>query len=188
MIKPVLFVLSAPSGTGKSTLIHRVRLVLPDIFYSVSCTTRPPRQGEVDSIDYHFLNRQKFQEMIDNQGFLEWKLVHGSMYGTPYKPIDDALGNGARCLLDIDVQGAFEAFRKIRNSVGIFVKPPNPEVLEERIRRRGLDSEESIKIRMENSRKELKDGEKFPYQIVNDDLERATSELIEIIRKESEIS
>ena len=188
MIKPVLFVLSAPSGAGKSTLIHRVRLVLPDIFYSVSCTTRSPRQGEVDSIDYHFVNKQQFQQLIDSQGFLEWKMVHGSMYGTPYKPIEEALENGVRCILDIDVQGALEAFQKIKNSVGIFIKPPNLSALEERIRLRGLDSEESIKIRMENSRKELMEAGKFPYQIVNDDIELATIELIDIIRKESENS
>ena len=115
-------------------------------------------------------------------------MVHGSMYGTPYKPIEDALKNGVRCILDIDVQGALEAFQKIKNSVGVFIKPPNLSALEERIRLRGLDSEESIKIRMENSRKELTEAGKFPYQIVNDDIERATIELIDIIRKESENS
>lgn len=188
MIKPVLFVLSAPSGAGKSTLIRRVRAVFPDIFYSVSYTTRFPRKGEVDSVDYHFVDKQKFLRMIDDQGFLEWKLVHGSMYGTPRIPIESALRNGARCLLDIDVLGALEAFQKIKNSVGIFIKPPNMAILEERIRLRGLDSEESIKLRMENAQKELIEADNFPYQIVNDNLNRATEELIDIIRKESENS
>ncbi len=188
LIKPVLFVLSAPSGAGKSTLIRRVRAIFPDIFYSVSYTTRLPRKGEVDSIDYHFVDKQKFLRMIDDQGFLEWKLVHGSMYGTPRIPIENALRNGTRCLLDIDVSGAVEAFQKIKNSVGIFIKPPNMAILEERIRLRGLDSEESIKLRMENAHKELMEADNFPYQIVNDDLNRATDELIDIIRKESENS
>jgi guanylate kinase len=188
LIKPVLFVLSAPSGAGKSTLIRRVRAVFPDIFYSVSYTTRFPRKGEVDSVDYHFVDKQKFLRMIDDQGFLEWKLVHGSMYGTPRIPIENALRNGARCLLDIDVLGALEAFQRIKNSVGIFIKPPNMAILEERIRLRGLDSEESIKLRMENAQKELMEADNFPYQIVNDDLKRATEELIDIIRKESENS
>ena len=186
MIKPVLFVLSAPSAAGKSTLIHRVRLVLPDIFYSISCTTRHPRQGEVDAVDYHFVSKPLFQKMIDDRKFLEWKEVHGKLYGTPSEPIEDALKRGVRCLLDIDVQGAIETFGKFENSVGIFIKPPSMRVLEERIRSRGSDSEESIRLRLKNALQELSEAERFRYQIVNDDLERATEELVSIIRDESE--
>ena len=185
MIKPVLFVLSAPSGSGKSTLINRVRSILPDLFYSVSCTTRAPRPGEVDSVDYFFLDPRDFEEMTRNGGFLEWKEVHGSMYGTPSQPILDALEKGRRCVMDIDVQGAADVFERIKESVGVFIMPPSLDVLEKRLRRRGSDSEDSIKTRLKNAQEELKSAGLFPYKIVNDDLERATLELVSIILKES---
>ena len=185
MIKPVLFVLSAPSGSGKSTLINRVRSILPDLFYSVSCTTRAPRPGEVDSVDYFFLDPRDFEEMTRNGGFLEWKEVHGSMYGTPSQPILDALEKGRRCVMDIDVQGAADVFQRIKESVGVFIMPPSLDVLEKRLRRRGSDSEDSIKTRLKNAKEELKSAGLFPYKIVNDDLERATLELVSIILKES---
>jgi guanylate kinase len=185
LIKPVLFVLSAPSGSGKSTLINRVRSIVPDLFYSVSCTTRAPRPGEVDSVDYFFLDPRDFEEMIRNGGFLEWKEVHGSRYGTPSQPILDALAKGRRCVMDIDVQGAADVFERIKESVGVFIMPPGLDVLEKRLRRRGSDSEDSIKTRLKNAQEELKSAGLFPYKIVNDDLERATLELVSIILKES---
>jgi guanylate kinase len=185
LIKPVLFVLSAPSGSGKSTLINRVRSILPDLFYSVSCTTRAPRPGEVDSVDYCFLDPSGFEEMIRNGGFLEWKEVHGSMYGTPSQPILDALAKGRRCVMDIDVQGAADVFARIEESVGVFIMPPSLDVLEERLRRRGSDPEDSIKTRLKNAREELKSVGLFSYKVVNDDLERATQELVSIILRES---
>jgi len=186
MIKPVLFVLSAPSGAGKSTLIQRVRAALPDLFYSVSCTTRAPRKEEVESVDYYFLDKTCFLEMIDHGGFLEWKEVHGAMYGTPIEPMRLALQDGRRCVMDIDVQGAIDVFQKIEESIGVFIMPPNLRVLEERLRCRGSNSEESIKIRLRNAKQELEFARLFPYKIINDDLERATKELVEIILRESE--
>lgn len=186
MRKPVLFVVSAPSGAGKSTLIRRVRSCLPDLFYSVSCTTRPPRDGEIESVDYYFLDKPRFLEMIQKGGFLEWKEVHGAMYGTPIGPIRSALDNGQRCIMDIDVKGAFDVFEKIKESVGIFIIPPSLRVLEERLRRRKTDSEESIRLRLENAEKELQCVTLFSHGIVNDDLERATKELIDVIIQESE--
>ncbi|MCX5872672.1 MAG: guanylate kinase [Deltaproteobacteria bacterium] len=186
MIKPVLFVISAPSGAGKSTLIQRIRAILPDLFYSVSYTTRSHRQGEMNSIDYYFVDKEKFLEMIQSGAFLEWKEVHGSMYGTPLEPIRTALKNGRRCVMDIDVQGALEVFAKMKESIGIFISPPDSRILEERLRSRGSDSEESIKTRLQNAARELQFSDVFPYQIVNLDLERATQELIEVIRRESE--
>ncbi|MGC8658666.1 MAG: guanylate kinase [Desulfomonilaceae bacterium] len=185
MLKPVLFVLSAPSGAGKSTLIHRVRRSLPDLFYSVSCTTRSPRKGEVDSVDYHFVSLPTFKQMIGNGDFLEWKEVHGSMYGTPVQPIQDALRNGQRCIMDIDVKGAADVFRRIKESVGIFILPPDLKTLEARLRMRGTDSEDSIKLRLQNAREEIEFANLFSYSIVNDDLDRAVKELIDIIVLES---
>ncbi|MHB8202757.1 MAG: guanylate kinase [Desulfomonilaceae bacterium] len=188
MIKPVLFVLSAPSGAGKSTLIRRVRTTLPDLFYSISCTTRPPRKGEMEAVDYYFVEKTRFIEMIGNDGFLEWKEVHGAMYGTPVEPIRKALQNGRRCIMDIDVNGAMDVFRKIDEAIGIFIMPPDLRVLEQRLRLRCSDTEESIKIRLQNAKRELEFAALFHYKIVNADLLRATTELIEVIRRESEIA
>ncbi len=187
MIKPVLFVLSAPSGAGKSTLIRRVRTTLPDLSYSISCTTRAPRRGEVEAVDYYFVDRPRFVKMIGNGGFLEWKEVHGALYGTPVEPIKKALRDGRRCIMDIDVNGAMDVFRKIDQAIGIFIMPPDLGVLEQRLQGRCSDTEESIKRRLQNAERELEFAELFQYKIVNADLERATTELIEIIRLESEI-
>lgn len=186
MIKPVLFVLSAPSGAGKSTLIRRVRTTLPDLFYSISYTTRPPRNGEVEAVDYYFVDKTRFIEMIGNDGFLEWREVHGAMYGTPVEPIRKALQDGRRCIMDIDVNGAMDVFRKIDEAIGIFIMPPDLRVLEQRLRLRCSDTEESIKIRLQNAKRELEFAALFHYKIVNADLLRATTELIEVIRRESE--
>ncbi|MCL5125160.1 MAG: guanylate kinase [Deltaproteobacteria bacterium] len=185
MAKPVLFVLSAPSGAGKSTLIHRVRISLPDLFYSVSCTTRPPRKGEADSVDYHFINRDLFIQMIERGDFLEWKEVHGSLYGTPIQPIQSALRGGRRCIMDIDVKGATDVFSRIKESIGIFIMPPDLQTLENRLIQRGADSEDSIRLRLQNAREEIEFATLFSYKIVNDNLDRAVRDLIDIILLES---
>lgn len=187
LIKPVLFVLSAPSGAGKSTLIRRVRTILPDLFYSISCTTRLPRKGEEEAVDYYFVDKRRFVEMIGNDGFLEWKEVHGAMYGTPVEPIRKELQNGRRCIMDIDVNGALDVFQKIGEAIGIFIMPPDLGTLEQRLRQRGSDTEESIRIRLQNAQKELQFEAIFHYKIVNADLDSATTELVEIIRRESEV-
>jgi len=186
MSKGTLFVISAPSGAGKSTLIERIRLRFPDIAYSVSCTTRAPRGSEQDGVHYHFVSRDKFKRMIDSNEFLEWKEVHGNLYGTPAAPVREVLEQGGRIILDIDVQGAGEVFKKIDSAVGIFISAPDLESLIARLRKRGTDSEESIATRMGTARLEIAERELFRHQIMNDDLERATEELTTIIRSESE--
>jgi guanylate kinase len=185
MTKGTLFVISAPSGAGKSTLVERIRRIFPDILYSISCTTRAPRGGETDGIDYYFVNREKFLAMAAAGELLEWKEVHGNLYGTPARPVNDALETGGRMILDIDVQGADEVFKRVPSSVGIFITVPDMATLEERLRGRGTETEASIRTRICNAGPEIERGSTFAYQIVNDDLETAAAELASVIEKAS---
>jgi guanylate kinase len=185
MLKGKLFVISAPSGAGKSTLIQGILPLFPDMLYSVSCTTRPPRLGETDGMSYFFLNKAQFKEMIEKDKFLEWKTVHGNFYGTPSLPVQQALTAGRRMVLDIDVQGALEVFSKVDEAVGIFVTAPDLGALQERLRSRSTESDESIRIRMKNAVAEMAYRNRFKYQVVNDELDRAIQELAAVIRRES---
>lgn len=185
MPQGVLFVISAPSGAGKSTLIERIRPLFPDMLYSISCTTRAPRDYEEDGVQYHFLDDRIFQRMVEDGGFLEWKEVHGNRYGTPMEPVRSALESGRRMILDLDVQGALQVFEKVKESVGVFVTVPDIAMLEQRLRDRGSDSEESIHTRLANAPREIAIGKNYTYQIVNDDLDRAVEELADILRRES---
>lgn len=183
-----LFVLSAPSGAGKSTIISRIRPIFPDMLYSISCTTRKPREGENDGVDYYFITRQKFKRMVEQGEFLEWKEVHGNLYGTPAGPVVAGLSHGQHMILDIDVQGAQEVFNRIPDAVGVFINAPSMEVLERRLRSRGTDSEDSIRTRLLNAAKEMAMSGLFKYHIVNDELEKAVSSMVEIIRQESRLA
>ncbi len=183
--KGLLFIVSAPSGAGKSTLLERVRSMFPDMLYSVSCTTRKPRSGEIHGVHYFFLDDDQFTRMVREDKFLEWKEVHGKRYGTPAEPVLECLVRGGRMILDIDVEGAREVFRKIPEAVGVFVVPPNMEILEQRLRLRGTDSEESLRIRLGNAAREMESAGLFRYRIVNDTLESAVKELVSIIARES---
>jgi guanylate kinase len=185
MRKGTLFVISAPSGAGKSTLIARIRQIFPDMRYSISCTSRPPRKGEAEGVDYYFTRTDKFRMMIQRGEFLEWKEVHGNLYGTPAAPVNECLASEGRMILDIDVEGAMEVFKKVPGAVGIFITAPSIAILEQRLRLRGTDSEASIRTRMVNAAREMEQAGMFKYQIVNDDLEKAVEELAGIISKES---
>lgn len=187
IIKPALFVMSAPSGAGKSTLIKKLSSIFPDIRHSVSCATRPPRKGEVDAVSYYFISESKFKSMAKAGEFLEWKNVHGNLYGTPDRPVREILENGGRMIMDIDVEGAREVFRKIPEAVGIFVNAPSLAELERRLRKRKTDSDDSIRVRMLNAHHEISMAHFFKYNIVNDELERTVRDIAEIIRKESEV-
>ncbi|MEW6113663.1 MAG: guanylate kinase [Thermodesulfobacteriota bacterium] len=184
MAVSILFVISAPSGGGKTTLIARLRALFPDMAYSVSCTTRPPREGEVNREDYYFLDTHRFRQMIEEGGFLEWKEVHGNLYGSPAGPVRRCLESGQPMIMDIDVEGAKEVFGKMPDAVGIFISPPDMTVLEERLRGRGTDSEEVINRRIKNAKDELAAAKLFKYQVVNRDLEETVDQLAAIIRKE----
>jgi len=184
MAHGTLFVISAPSGAGKSTLIEEIRPMFPDMLYSVSCTTRAPRENEKEGVHYYFLDRLQFDNMVKAGGFLEWKEVHGNRYGTPAQPVKNALESGRFMILDIDVQGALQVFDKIDRSVGIFITVPDMDVLEKRLRQRGSDSEESIRTRLMNAPREIELGKNYRYQIINDNLDEAVAALAEVITKE----
>lgn len=176
-----LFVISAPSGTGKSTLIKSVlatlsgRLDVPH--FSVSHTTRAPRTGEVDGREYHFVSRESFVDMRAREGFLEWAEVHGNLYGTAAQEVEPRLQAGRDVLLDIDTQGAAQVTARRPDAVTIFIYPPSREILERRLRERGTEPEETVQRRLANARRELHDSRNYQYAIINDDLERATDEL-----------
>ena len=179
----LFFVVSAPSGTGKTTLVNRLLAEFPEIRRSVSCTTRPPRHGEKEGVDYYFIDDGKFREMVNQGLFFEWEEVHGAFYGTPKAPIIKRRDDGLDTILDIDTRGALNLKRAYPDSRLIFLMPPSIEVLEQRLRRRKTEEEVSLKRRMENARREMIEKDKFDYVIINDELDRAYQELRNIIGK-----
>jgi guanylate kinase len=188
----ILFVISAPSGTGKSTLCENLRAT-PDFIYSVSCTTRAPRPGEVDGTDYHFLSRDEFLKKIEQGEMLEYAQVHGNYYGTLKASVKEALTHGTDVLLDIDVQGA-ATIRKtedemLRGSlVDVFIMPPTLEELEKRLRKRGTESEEQVQQRMRTGREELKLWPLYKYTILSGSMEEDLIKFRAIMRAERYLS
>lgn len=170
-------VISAPSGTGKTTLIRMLREEFPRLRYSVSCTTRAPRQGERNGVDYHFLSREDFLRRRDEGFFAEWAEVHDNFYGTPLAPVRDTLREGGDVLFDIDVQGARQLKASLPEAFRIFILPPSREELRRRLRLRGLDSEEVMRRRLANARDELGEAAGYDALIVNDRLEDAYAQL-----------
>jgi guanylate kinase len=179
-----LFVITAPSGAGKTSLIEAVMREDPTLKISVSYTTRAPRKGEKDGVDYHFIDQARFLEMRGRDEFLESAEVHGNYYGTSRQVILDALKRGDDLILEIDWQGAQQVRRLYPGCIGIFILPPSVEELERRMRSRGQDSDSVIRRRVENAREELAHAGEFNYAIINKDFETARHELAEIIRKE----
>ena len=169
-------VISAPSGCGKTTLARRLTREFPDFSYSVSYTTRGPRGPERDGIDYHFVDQEKFQQLISQDFFAEWAEVHGNFYGTPLHEIEELLGQGRDVLLDVDVQGARQLKEKLPG-LYVFILPPSRKALEERLLRRGTDSPEVIHRRMGNAADEIAQAVLFDAWVVNDDLDEAYDEL-----------
>ncbi len=184
MNKGKLIVISAPSGCGKSTVVHALMDRRPNLKFSISATTRKPREGEVDGKDYFFVTREKFMEMVEEDAFLEHAVYVENCYGTPRKAVDDMLAAGLDVMLDIDVQGAFQIREKRPDALMVFLMPPSFEELEKRLILRGKDSMEVIKNRLITAREECKVADRFDYIIVNDDVERAVSEFSSIIDKE----
>lgn len=188
----ILFVLSAPSGTGKTTLCENLRAT-PDFIYSVSCTTRPPRPGEFEGADYHFLSKEVFEAKIKAGEMLEYATVHQNYYGTPLKPVRDALEQGTDVLLDIDVQGA-STIRScgdalIRSSlVDVFIMPPTLEELELRLRKRGTENEEQIRQRLERGREEMRNWRLYRYTILSGSMEEDLIKFRAIMRAERYLS
>jgi guanylate kinase len=179
-----LFVITAPSGAGKTSLIDAVMREDPTLKISVSYTTRAPRPGETDGVDYHFVKREAFDAMQRRGEFLESAEVHGNHYGTSRKVILDAVARGDDLILEIDWQGAQQVRRLYPNCVGIFILPPSIEELERRMRSRGKDSEPVMRERLKNAEEELAHAGEFKYVIINKDFDTARRELAEILRKE----
>ena len=181
-----LFVMSSASGAGKSTLQKMVLPDFPDIKYSISATTRKPREGEVDGVHYFFKTREEFEELIKSNGLIEYNEVHGNYYGTPKSFVEKTLAEGNRVLFDLDVFGKVNFDKVYPEATGILILPPSDEELERRLRGRGTDSEEVIQLRLKNAKKEVefaKTQGKYEYTIVNDDVEKAAEELRAILKK-----
>ena len=179
-----LFVVSSPSGGGKGTIIRHVLDVVDNLSYSVSYTTRAPRQGEVDGREYFFISRETFDDMVAAGEFLESACVHGNFYGTSKKQILDETAAGSDIILEVDVQGAASVRQLLMDSVSIFILPPSYEVLRQRLIARGTDSPEVLEVRLRNAPEELKQSSTFDSVIFNDEIDRASAQLASIIYAE----
>lgn len=189
--KPLFIVMSAPSGCGKSTLIDMLLQEYPDIVYSISCTTREPRGEEEDGLDYHFLSKQRFEELIAENQFIEYAAVHDNYYGTLKGPIAEVLAEGNSMILDIDVQGAAKVrdyVRALPNTdamkigyVDIFINPPSLEELRERLEGRGTDTQAVIEKRLNNAEGEMARAGEYMFQVTNDDLGVCYKRLCDLI-------
>lgn len=166
-------VLAAPSGAGKTTIAHRLRERRGDVVFSVSATTRAPREGERDGVDYHFVSEDEFRRMIAAGELIEWAEVHGRMYGTPLRNVRQAQENGDFLILDIDVQGAAQIREHVPEAVHVFILPPSGGELCERLSGRGSEDREAVRRRLVNAREEIHRAGSFDYLVINDDLERA---------------
>lgn len=180
----ILFVVSSPSGGGKGTLIQRMLNKVTNLSYSVSFTTRTPRHGEVDGREYFFVSREKFEQMVDADEFLEWATVHGKLYGTSRSQVLREISEGRDIVLEVDVQGAASIRALVPDSVSVFILPPSFEVLRQRLLDRGTDSPEELDLRLRNAPTELKDYAAFQYLIINDDVDRAADQLSAIAHAE----
>jgi guanylate kinase len=177
----MLFVVSAPSGAGKTTLCKAITESLENITHSISYTTRRPRPGEIDGRDYYFVSEQRFQEMIDAGDFAEYARVHGNFYGTSKRVLQAMVREGIDVILDIDTQGARQIKASTGPAVFIFIMPPSMAILEERLRNRKSDQEEEIQRRLRRAADEIREYQMYDYIVVNRDFERALSELRSII-------
>jgi guanylate kinase len=180
----LLFIVSAPSGSGKTTLVERLVQVMPGLRMSRSFTSRPPRAGECDGVDYNFISRERFQQMIEAGDFLEWADLFGNLYGTCQSHTVEVLERGEDLVLVIDVQGARQVRRSAFEHVGIFVLPPSFEVLSARLRRRSKDSEAQIERRLDVARQEVSAVSEYDYVVINDELESAVRRLQSIVEAE----
>lgn len=176
-----LFVISGSSGVGKGTVLKGFLQKNPNFMLSISCTTRAPRKGEVDGVNYFFLSKEEFQNCIDNNKFLEWAEFAGNRYGTKRKYIRQCLDEEKDIILEIDTQGALQVKKQMPEAVLIFICPPSIETLENRLRGRCTEDEATIQKRLHEVQTELERSEKFDYRVVNDDLENAIKELEQVI-------
>ena len=175
-----LFIVSAPSGAGKSTLCRAMRDYFSDLLYSISYTTRPPRKGEQNGVDYHFIPKDEFAKGISQQQWAEWAEVHGNYYGTSAKFLDTGLSAGHDILLDIDVQGTRQILKRYPDGITIFILPPSLEILKQRLKARDTDRPAVIAVRLDNAQKEMAQKDIYRHRVINDRLADATAEMIAI--------
>lgn len=183
MSKGMLIVVSGPSGCGKGTLLAEV-LKKDKFFYSVSATTRSPRPGETDGVNYYFLTKEKFEETAENGGMLEYASYCGNYYGTPKKPVEDMLERGIHVILEIEVQGAMKIREKCPDALFVFILPPSLKELRRRLNKRGTETEEVIKRRLGEAAGEIAQAHKYDYTVVNGELSEAVDDFLAIIRAE----
>lgn len=184
MREPLLIVIAAPSGGGKSTVLSRVFAEVQGLLFSISHTTRPPRKGEENGREYFFVSPERFRSLVAQNAFLEWAEVHGNLYGTTRGELDRARSLSRDLVLDIDVQGAEQVVKSDPKALTIFLKPPSLEVLKARLKGRGTDSPESLAVRIRNAEIELARAGEFQHVVVNDDLDTAVKEVKAIIAAE----
>jgi len=186
MIRAVgkVFVITGPSGVGKGTLIERLLERIPGLELSVSATTRPPRAGEVDGRDYHFLTPEEFERRVETGDFLEHATYSGHRYGTPREEVERRLEEGGSVVLEIEAQGARQVRDAMPEAVQIFIAPPDPKALRNRLEARGTDSPEGIERRLRTAEIELEAQSEFPHVVVNDEVQKASSELEGLVRGE----
>ena len=181
----LLVVISGPSGVGKGTVRKALfELEGHDLVYSISMTTRPPRDGEVDGVDYYFVSKEEFENRIKDDAFLEWAQFVGHYYGTPRDKIDEQLDKGKEVVLEIEVQGALQVREKMSDGVFIFIAPPNKESLYRRLLRRGTETNDMIQKRMDKAEREFPLAHKYDYIVVNDEVTNAADRILAIIRAE----
>jgi guanylate kinase len=180
----LLIVVSAPSGTGKTTVVERLIEVCPRLVQSRSYTSRAPRPGERDGVDYNFVDRQAFEAMAVQNGFLEWANVFGNLYGTGRKETETLLDAGLDVVLVIDVQGARQVRSRVADAVGLFLLPPSFAVLESRLRGRSKDGEADIQRRLSTARAEMSAVAEYEYVVINDDFDRAVNEICAVVTAE----
>lgn len=186
MSRPRLFIISGPSGSGKGTLLSDLLARHPDVFYSISATTRAPRAGlEVDGVHYHFLTHEKFEEMIADNAFIEYKRYCGNIYGTPRKPVEDALKAGRSVILEIETEGMRDAYAQYPDAVTVFISPPSLEILAQRLRGRKSEEEAVVLKRLQQAEAEMTRSGDYRYTVVNGDLETAREELNRIFEAET---
>ena len=187
--RPKVFVVSAPSGAGKTTIIHQAIARNPNIFLSVSHTSRVPRKSEREGLDYYFVSAEVFRQKISRNEFLEWAEVHGNYYGTSLAEIKKLIAEGKVVILDIDVQGAQQVRKKHEiDPVYIFIEPPSLEELKRRLYERDSETEESLQKRIENAEREMQFKDEYDYVIMNDQLEKAVVEFSDIINRHAVLS